>query len=93
MAQMAGTFLRLFILTALAFALGGCSSINTWLSSALADDVPQWAGGLPPGTPPRPGTAKYDDYSKKVDGVSVQQARQDDQPAQSNKALSSKADN
>ena len=70
----------------MAFALGGCSSINTWLSSALADHVPQWAGGLPPGTPPRPGTAKYDDYSKKVEGVSVQQAPQDGQPAQSNKA-------
>jgi hypothetical protein len=26
--------------------------------------IPQWAGGLPPDAPPRPGTAKYDEFMK-----------------------------
>ena len=29
-----------------------------------ADIIPTWAGGLPSDAPPRPGTAKYDEYMK-----------------------------
>src|ERR1700722_20961450 len=46
------------------FALGGCSTINEKLSAGMGDYIPQWAGGLPPGVPPRRGTPEYDEYMK-----------------------------
>jgi len=55
------------ILLASAFAaslLSGCASINENLSAAMADTMPRWAGGLPPDAPPRPGTAKYDEFMR-----------------------------
>ena len=45
-------------------ALGSCSSINEKLSSGMGDYLPQWAGGLPAGVPPRRGTPEYDAYMK-----------------------------
>ncbi|WP_349509711.1 hypothetical protein [Bradyrhizobium sp. Tv2a-2] len=56
-------------LTALALvllgsSLAGCASINERASAAMGDYVPQWAGGLPADAPPRPGTAKYDEWMK-----------------------------
>ena len=48
----------------LASAVSGCASINENLSAALADTMPRWAGGLPPDAPPRPGTAKYDEFMR-----------------------------
>ena len=59
--------LRLFGLIASALltcSLTGCSSINEKISSGMGDYIPQWAGGLPADAPPRPGTAKYDEYMK-----------------------------
>jgi hypothetical protein len=44
--------------------LSGCSSINEKLSAGMGDYIPQWAGGLPADAPPRPGTAKYDEYMR-----------------------------
>jgi hypothetical protein len=48
----------------MACGLAGCGTINEKLTEGLADVLPQWAGGLPPDAPPRPGTAKYDAYMK-----------------------------
>ena len=48
----------------LACSLGGCASINEKISSGMGDYIPQWAGGLPADAPPRPGTAKYDEFMK-----------------------------
>ena len=48
----------------LAGSLAGCGTINEKLSAGMGDYVPQWAGGLPADAPPRPGTAKYDEYMK-----------------------------
>ena len=45
-------------------SLGGCSSINEKLAAGMGDSIPAWAGGLPADAPPRPGTAKYDEYMK-----------------------------
>ena len=45
-------------------ALSGCSSINERAGAAMGDYIPQWAGGLPADAPPRPGTAKYDEFMK-----------------------------
>jgi hypothetical protein len=47
--------------------LSGCGTINSYLSAGMSDYVPQWLGGLPPDAPPRPGTAKYDEYMKERD--------------------------
>lgn len=46
------------------FALAGCGTINEKLSAGMGDYIPQWAGGIPADAPPRPGTAKYDEYMK-----------------------------
>jgi hypothetical protein len=42
----------------LGLLLGSCGSV----SGFTADHWPHWAGGLPEGIPPRPGTPGYDDY-------------------------------
>jgi hypothetical protein len=42
--------------------LVGCGSINERLAAGLGDAIPQWAGGMPADAPPRPGTAKYDEF-------------------------------
>ncbi len=48
----------------LASSLSGCAGLNEKAADALGDYIPQWAGGLPPDAPPRPGTAKYDAWMK-----------------------------
>src|ERR1700720_518062 len=47
-----------------AWTLSGCASINERLSAGISDTVPAWAGGLPADAPPRPGTAKYDEFMR-----------------------------
>jgi hypothetical protein len=56
--------LLLVALLLLGSCLGGCAGLNERASAAMGDYVPQWAGGLPPDAPPRPGTAKYDAWMK-----------------------------
>ena len=48
----------------LGLLVASCSS----MSSFVADTLPPWAGGLPEGTPPRPGTPAYDAYLKSISG-------------------------
>lgn len=48
----------------LACGLSACGTINEKLAAGLSDAIPQWAGGLPADAPPRPGTAKYDEFMK-----------------------------
>jgi hypothetical protein len=58
---------RLLTLIALALAacgLGGCGTINGYLASGMSDYLPQWAGGLPADAPPRPGSAKYEEFMR-----------------------------
>jgi hypothetical protein len=50
--------------TLLACGLSDCASINEKLAAGLSDAIPQWAGGLPADAPPRPGTAKYDEFMR-----------------------------
>jgi hypothetical protein len=54
----------IFALLLAGFALSGCGTINEKLAAGSADVIPAWAGGLPADAPPRPGTAKYDEYMK-----------------------------
>ena len=78
----------LFACALLAFALSGCGTINEKLSSGMGDYVPQWAGGLPAGAPPRPGTPEYEAHMKErerkrlmpaADREKEQKAQQPDQ--------------
>jgi hypothetical protein len=48
----------------LACGLSGCGFVNEKVSAGLGDFIPQWAGGLPSDAPPRPGTAKYDEFMR-----------------------------
>jgi uncharacterized short protein YbdD (DUF466 family) len=54
----------LLTLAALAGSLSGCGTINANLAAGISDYVPHWAGGLPPDAPPRPGTAKYEEFMR-----------------------------
>jgi hypothetical protein len=66
-----------------ACALGGCSSINEKLVAGLGDVIPQWAGGLPADAPPRPGTAKYEEFMREREGKRLEPAASPEQTAQS----------
>lgn len=57
-------FHSVLTLVALAAGLCGCGTVNEKLSAGMGDYIPQWAGGLPAGAPPRPGTPQYDAYLK-----------------------------
>ena len=76
--------LRLAILFASALAaivVSGCASINENLSAAVADAVPRWAGGLPPDVPPRPGTAKYEEFMRERERQRLMPAAEREQQA------------
>jgi hypothetical protein len=45
-------------------ALCGCGTINEKLAGGVSDAIPAWAGGVPADAPPRPGTAKYDEFMR-----------------------------
>jgi hypothetical protein len=47
-----------------ACGLSGCGTINEKLAAGISDAIPAWAGGLPADAPPRPGTAKYDEFMR-----------------------------
>jgi hypothetical protein len=44
--------------------LTGCGTINEKLAAGISDAIPAAVGGLPADAPPRPGTAKYDEYMR-----------------------------
>jgi len=50
--------------TLVACSLAGCGTVNEKLADGMGDYIPQWLGGLPADAPPRPGTAKYDEFMK-----------------------------
>ena len=58
---------HILVLIAVAFAgcsLSGCGTINEKISAGVSDAIPAWAGGVPADAPPRPGTAKYDEFMR-----------------------------
>jgi hypothetical protein len=57
-------FAALIAASLVACSLAGCGTMNEKLSAGMGDYIPQWAGGLPADAPPRPGTAKYDEYMR-----------------------------
>src|SRR5215475_9139826 len=70
----------LFASVLLTSALAGCAGVNEKMSAAMGDYVPQWAGGLPPDAPPRPGTPQYDAYMKERERLRLIPADQRPQP-------------
>ena len=58
--------------------LGGCGSINEKLAAGMSDAIPQWAGGMPADAPPRPGTAKYDEFMQERERRRLQPAAERD---------------
>ncbi|WP_065754226.1 hypothetical protein [Bradyrhizobium paxllaeri] len=44
--------------------LSGCGTINEKIAAGVSDSIPAAIGGLPADAPPRPGTAKYDEYMR-----------------------------
>jgi hypothetical protein len=65
-----------------ACALGGCASVNAYLAAGASDNIPQWMGGMPADVPPRPGTAKYDEYMKEQERKRLTPAPPKEDPAQ-----------
>jgi hypothetical protein len=64
--------------------LAGCGlsdSTMSKFSAAVADMLPQWAGGLPKDAPPRPGAPGYEDYQRQLRGKAVIDTPQPAQPA------------
>ncbi|MGQ0684349.1 hypothetical protein [Bradyrhizobium sp.] len=57
-------FLLLLVLFVHACGLAGCGTINERIAAGVSDAIPAWAGGLPADAPPRPGTAKYDEFMR-----------------------------
>ena len=75
---------QLAVLPAVALpgALGGCSTINTSLAGT-GEALPTWLGGMPADVPPRPGTAKYDEFMKEQERKRLTPAPPKEEPAQS----------
>jgi hypothetical protein len=72
-----------------ACGLSGCGTINSNLAAGISDTLPHWAGGLPPDVPPRPGTAKYDEYMRERERKRLEAAQPKDE---ANKASSPELD-
>ena len=67
--------------------LSGCASINANLAAGMSDAIPAWAGGMPADAPPRPGTAKYDEYMRERERKRLMPAA--DRPAEAKPVSSS----
>ena len=67
----------------LACGLSACGTINEKLAAGLSDVIPRWAGGLPADAPPRPGTAKYDEFMKERERKRLEPAPAKDDAAKS----------
>ena len=65
-----------------ACGLASCGTINEKLAAGLSDVIPQWAGGLPADAPPRPGTAKYDEFMRERERKRLEPAAARDEAGQ-----------
>jgi hypothetical protein len=60
--------IRLVALLFLGAALASCASgAREAKVGKFIDMIPEWAGGLPKGVPPRPGTPGYEAHRKGID--------------------------
>ena len=72
----------------LACGLSACAAINEKLANGMADYIPQWAGGLPADAPPRPGTAKYEEFMKEQERKRLEAAAPEKDDASGSKTTS-----
>lgn len=75
-------FRNIFWLIGLAIqacSLTGCGTINEKMAAGVSDTIPAWAGGLPADAPPRPGTAKYDEFMRERERKRLLPASERDQ--------------
>jgi len=63
--------------------LSACGTINEKLAAGISDTIPAWAGGLPADAPPRPGTAKYDEFMQERERKRLEPAAKEDSNAPS----------
>jgi hypothetical protein len=75
-------FAVVIALTLTACGLSNCANINEKLVNGLGESIPQWAGGLPPDAPPRPGTAKYDAFMQERERKRLEPAPPKDEAGQ-----------
>ena len=68
----------------IAGGLGGCGSINNYLAGSASDYIPQWLGGMPADAPPRPGTAKYDEFMREREQKRLEPAPPKEEASQPN---------
>jgi hypothetical protein len=66
------------VIAVMAGSLGGCGTISGWIAVGFEDYVPVWAGGPPANVPPRPGTAKYDEWMKERERQRLETAAKKD---------------
>jgi hypothetical protein len=77
---------HLAIAPAAALIAGGCGgrgTVNGYRANGAGDYIPQWLGGLPADTPPRPGTAKYDEFMREREQKRLEPAPQKEEVSQS----------
>jgi hypothetical protein len=74
----------LVAVTPMVCGLAACGTINEKLSTGLTDAIPQWAGGLPADAPPRPGSAKYDEFMRERERKRLEPAASKDETGISN---------
>jgi len=74
------------VIALLACSLSACGTINEKLATGLGDYVPQWAGGLPADAPPRPGSAKYEEFMRERERKRLEPAVAKDNAAKTNTA-------
>jgi hypothetical protein len=81
------------VIALLACSLSACGTINEKLAAGVGDYVPQWAGGLPPDAPPRPGTAKYEEFMRERERKRLEPAVAEPVAAKNNAAKTTAATN
>ena len=54
------SMMRVWVKAVLLICIG--LTVASCAATTIADSIPAWAGGLPPGVPPRPGTPEYEEY-------------------------------
>lgn len=67
-------------------ALSGCGTINEKLAAGVSDAIPAWIGGMPADAPPRPGTAKYDEFMRERERKRLMPAAERGEEAKPNQA-------
>ena len=92
--SMLSSFRRLSLLIMIAVhtcGLTGCGTINERIAAGVSDAVPAWAGGLPTDAPPRPGTAKYDEFMRERERKRLLPASERDETPEAGQADAGRA--